>query len=581
MECSRDSSWQASNANGTHNDIHSNGNGQLHMDTRKPRTAGLSYPNHPQDDTATDHGAAPFDDMVKGPVPSLPREWLKLFSRPRRLLLTSNKHKSALDLQPRPIASTVSAPRPPVLKPEHQIVCKAKEQATQGYIETERSRDRSPSGLDQESNCRAALGKGKAPALDHSRHDPGLKDCATSVRGLDMPVKSFKVRPNHPHPTSVLDGKYFVSEHMPIPKVALDLWENRIRDPLKQALLRMSTRTDDYEAYSVIEFYMAGKRKDRLKPSVIITCCSKTRKKELRRIIDELNWLKSTGVEPIIIVDKSFGYRTQASNPDEGLNLEVEGRNLRQSTQTCGIQARLLSGRTGPSGLPSVSFTIGGFIMIEDQIVGLTTAHPLFPFKPDEMDSSDISSTDTDEADISDLDTKSLASLEDKPDSVNGSAAKHPSEYVSQVFDSREWPLPEHNPVIHNGTLESPEPEFQKFGRVAHFALNSSNSPQALENDQPQGDDQQQDWAIVSVRNSFHRLNSVRLPGDVNFTYLLETVTENERPSGKVWVITGHGPVPGVVSTQSVSIQLGQSSFDVQQITMDRCIGVLPLTQSC
>ena len=367
---------------------------------------------------------------------------------------------------------------------------------------------------------------------------------------------------------SALGNKYFVSEQAQIPKADVELWETRVREPLKEALRCMSAKTDDCEAYSVIEFYMAGKRKDRLKPTVIITCCSRARKKELKRIIDDLRWLKRLGVKPVIVVDDSFGYRQ---------SFEVEARSLHRTTQSCGIQARILARDMSASRKPPAAFTIGGYVMVDEQVYGLTTAHGLFLVNGIRSESTNTRNTLNgvfDEADISDSDTTSDDSSISISTVANSTSAEfHTSGMAPLGAQPIKAATSENTGSIDVTAPGSPEIKFEKVGRVHDYALDDNNDPLASRNNNPFTTKRDQDWALISFDKCLCQLNVVNFPGDLNPIVILDIVSEDTQTAGPVWVLTGRGPTLGQLNPLTVPIQLGKSSFNVQQITMATKIG--------
>ncbi|KAL8918358.1 MAG: hypothetical protein Q9208_007377 [Pyrenodesmia sp. 3 TL-2023] len=556
----------------------SNANG--HIDTKDEHASAseTTYHGHQYDHAeATKHQGNSLVRLIKGPIPSLPKELLNLLPRPRRSALSETQKGSVKSDQ---TYSATHLPAQILLDPGLGRSANGNKDhhSTNESSEARQMEDTDPFGINQHHIPSSANIKGKSPALDIHQQGvqvPELKTLRTEFQAID---ESVGAGADPLYPTIALGDKYFVCAQMPIPREDIDLWESRIREPLKKALLCMSSETDDYEAYGCIEFYMAGKRRDNLKPCVIITCCSNKRRKELRRILSKLEWLKITGLKWIVIVDKSFGYRTSTHLRDSyGVAFTVECRNLHQTTQSCGFQARLVSHSPRPSGQFLMAFTIGGFVLVDEKLYGLTTAHPLFPCAHHDSDDSDSPSADSDSSDKSDGEMNGSPSVGNSRfvTCSNGTTPNLGS--MSQIHSQSNAMASESIPGIHDRISDGSGVQFKTLGQVVHSALDSSNDSQTCDDDRIHRHQDHQDWALVSVEKHSCQLNIVHLPGDINPIVIQDTIAESEQSAGKVWILTGHGPVKGELSPLTVSMQLGRSSFDVQQITTERSISMLRL----
>lgn len=526
-----------------------------------------------------------FTTLIRGPIPSLPTNLYRLLKGQRVRPLVEPKdcdHPGDAGISPLPSLRK----EPTVIQPQEN----KKHLPDNGYLMPNAHSKTTPEvdndGL--KSIRTTETGTSQFACKDFKQDVLNLTSDETSSQ-FD-PSRSATNAPKIIHyPISSLGDSHFVSPQMPIPQPDIELWESRIRDPLKVTLRCMSTKTDDYEAYSVLEFFMAGRQKDRLKPMIIITCCSKTRKKELRRILNDLKWLKELGFRPIVVVDKSFGYRKGPTSTLGAHNYEVECRGSEVNLQSCGIVARLRSNdRNAPLSQP-VPITIGGFIMVNGKIYGLTIAHSLFPTKKrdneDHNDSeiSDASSDHSSTGGTSDARTDDIRSnillgnsfATVKENSVNTQSLPNMSQPVVAsklsdiVNENSDTSIPPSNGAI----------SFTHLGRIYQYALDSSNRPENISDEMERTLCKDQDWALVKLSRALlptNTVNTVKLPVDINPIVILE-YTVNEPVTGSVWVLTGEGPIYGELNPIMTPIQLGQSSFDVQQITLERSIGMLLL----
>ncbi len=73
----------------------------------------------------------------------------------------------------------------------------------------------------------------------------------------------------------------------------------------------------------MLEAFMAGRTKEVLKPLIWITCCSSRMEKQVKSHLKTLQWLKDSGFQYFIRVDKTFGFRTDDSTRFDAL-LSIE-----------------------------------------------------------------------------------------------------------------------------------------------------------------------------------------------------------------------------------------------------------------
>ena len=364
---------------------------------------------------------------------------------------------------------------------------------------------------------------------------------------------------------SRLDETHYVSEHMPISESDLSLWEHCVKQPLKQALFRMSTEIDDYEAYGVMEFYMAGKRRDNLKPRIIITCCSTAREKELRRILKNIKWLKKTGLRPLVVLDRSFGYRKEVNHVLKDQKLAVEIRKTNRVAYSCGVQARFRAVDQDVISSPTATFTVGGVLLIDGQFYGLTTAHSIFFAAEDARVASVHSTSSNPSSESSDMTTSDEDSIQPAP-----SDAWDRSNFDAQHGQVLSFEMKGKNPI--HGEVDSSE--YVHLGQIFKSSLDRRNEPCDSPMHQRNDSDRGQDWAIMTLDNSLTRINSFCPPGDRIPRVVHSYVPAYERVAGQVYVLCESGPKAGRLHSHSVHIQLGISSFDVQQITLENGIGM-------
>ena len=421
------------------------------------------------------------------------------------------------------------------------------------------------------------------------RTQPGTPAAASSVSASSI------------YPTSLMGSRHFVSEQMPIPESDFQVWQSRIKDPLKKALQRMSKATDDYEAYGVIEFYMAGRNRNKLRPRIIITCCSTARKRELKGILRKLTWLKDTGLKPLLIVDDSFGYRTRLSPKLKGPRYDVEASFPLHSSSLCGIPARTTLEHHESGLRTTAAFTIGGLILVNGQMFGLTTAHSFIgAWKgldaasqgdkklDDHLDSYntfDDSDGQSDDSGSETSDTQNSVSFmheaNNTPWSLSTPWQISTSAEIPRLLD-QQYSRRSDSTQINLSHISSEAPNLNTpifLGRIHAYALDSTNVPRGCESYDIQNQDNQ-DWAIVSIENGAYRENTIQIPDKARPTKIYQYVCEGTVVAGKVWVMTGSGGLQmGNLHPSTVSIQLGMSAYEVQQVTLAHGIGMSQLSR--
>ena len=116
--------------------------------------------------------------------------------------------------------------------------------------------------------------------------------------------------------------------------------------------------------------------------------------------------------------------------------------------------------------------------------------------------------------------------------------------------------------------------DFIHLGFVYQYALDCSNVPNTPETYEESAALSGQDWALIDIDEHLNELNTFIIPGDHTSSVISDCVSEHDQAAGKVWVLTGEEPLTGILNPLMAPIQLGKSSFDVQQITLEWGIGM-------
>jgi hypothetical protein len=190
------------------------------------------------------------------------------------------------------------------------------------------------------------------------------------------------------------------------------IWEGTLRSRPEDALCRSSRATNDSESPLALEFYMVGTSKKSLKPSIVITCCSSSRKKAVKSFLGGLKWLKDSDLRYVIIVDKTFGHRASNALDNATTNslLNIHARVPSEISSLCGVEAQVGKGDE------ATKFTLGGVILIDGRVYCMTVAHPFVAGtnkSASSTSSSDSINSDSDDSEFeSSLDGNSQFDLE-------------------------------------------------------------------------------------------------------------------------------------------------------------------------
>jgi len=315
-----------------------------------------------------------------------------------------------------------------------------------------------------------------------------------------------------PHHTTIrIDDKHYISMDMPMPSYYTSQWEGRIKKQLETSIASSMAIRDDMEAPLMLEAFMAGRTKEVLKPSIWITCCSSRMKKQLKSHLKTLQWLKDSGFQYSVRVDKTFGFRTDDSTRF-GAQLLIEARLPPVPETLCGIPAKAVSRNDRSPGKSEVPFTIGGLICMDGDFACLTAGHPFVPLSRYENEVK--SETESSESEDSDDSNSSH-------DSETGtSRVEH--EYI-------DWKL-----RTSQGSSEEADGSFETQEKRASFqalALNSILSGWShidpfydLYSDQSTVKDKGTDWAVLLVEPFPSLLvpNQFQIPGNELPTFVDE-----------------------------------------------------------
>jgi hypothetical protein len=316
----------------------------------------------------------------------------------------------------------------------------------------------------------------------------------------------------------------------------MNLWQGGIKKRLEDALCRESRATYDSEAALALEFYMAGTSNKNLKPSIMITCCSKNRRKSIQKCLGGLKWLKSSGLRYFIRVDETFGHRTVRTNESHIEYPLVEAR-LASTFQTlCGVSARIGGPSSANNEIAPIRFTIGGIVCTDWGFACLTAGHPFLPplLKNKEMagrNSSVDEGSDSDDSGFNwDDESSSIKSPNSIPDDPEPYLETTPGEPLPQI------PF---RPIPHRGLISNVDSPL-----VTRSALADGQLPG------------NPDWAVFLLKNDPQFLvpNSIQLPGADSPTFINGIIPHVVLDSGPVWIAAGSGLQRGFLNSNPASV---------------------------
>ncbi|KAF4627798.1 hypothetical protein G7Y89_g10354 [Cudoniella acicularis] len=373
----------------------------------------------------------------------------------------------------------------------------------------------------------STVGKNTIEYASVAKEPPGQKLASAE------PLKPYKV---------VQFGKRcYVCTEMPIPLETTRMWNESIKKLVEDVLHASSAAKADSETAMTLELYMANTTSKNLRPSILITCCSSKMKKQIRSVLGEKRWLKKSGFQYIVQVDKSFGYRTDDSGV-EPFTLEIQARIPISPETFCGVEARIAPGTNEDDNPSIVKFTIGGMISIDGTLCYLAAAHPFAPASRPATVSSEASSEEDD----------SDGSLPTTSRSSSGTVINHTSngnrgkgqtgEALPAPFPetfTETWPKLPYREISHGGVLA-----------ITRFRPGAENL----------------DWALLIASNT----PALPIPGEHKATPLLpDIITSTELTPGPVLVAAGSGLRRGNLNTSAASIFLRGSIHNVKQITLE------------
>jgi hypothetical protein len=345
------------------------------------------------------------------------------------------------------------------------------------------------------------------------------------------------------------------------------LWQSSIKERLKDALCRAARATHDSEAALALEFYMAGVSRRKLAPSIIITCCSAKKKREVKMLLSGLKWVKDSGFRCIVTIDETFGSRAEDS-ATSGSSMTLEAKVSSISQTLCGAQAQFICGLESSA----VRCTLGGIIRVNDRLYCLTSGHPFIPIVPEPQTGENLEgSVDATELNGYESDTT------EESTSDSGSGEKS-NEIELERIGVSDIDLPKYTAQRNIWDATIP---LRPIGNGLSFSCESP--PEQMEkNASATNRRQNSDWALLLATETIWPLNTIQIPGgDPDRVYITGINCNKDLGEGHVWIAAGSGMQSGTLSASASSIFLHGTFHEVRQITLGHNLGKIQFSVIC
>ena len=365
--------------------------------------------------------------------------------------------------------------------------------------------------------------------------------------------------------------KFHISPSMPIDEKIQAVWARQIRSRLSAVLFyNIPIGT------CVQEFMMVGKRPDTLKPTLVITCGDVATKKRVEKTFKSQGWLqellKANHIMFIALAAKTPLSAGPTSNDGNTVDLSQSYTvQLLPSgvTTSCG-QGLLISGADIRL---RQHCTLGGLLVVNGEILGLTAGHPFAKFEhhvirrehleavqvvedPSDEESSSVSSepfvfNDDDDGDANDstASTVSTVSCHENVDvpSTSIDGPPHKQHEISKPFSpSTKRYLPQATilPVSSPRYVSSVEDPLNNY-----------------------------DWALLErlPPHVISRLNKIAHV-DLRHDILIEGTVSGPVCGEVTITVAGLGPQLGYLHSSPATMKVDESVLEVQLITLERVL---------
>jgi hypothetical protein len=369
--------------------------------------------------------------------------------------------------------------------------------------------------------------------------------------------------------------KFHVAPGMPIDEKIAFVWASQIRHRLSAVLLHKIPKGTCLQ-----EFMMVGKKANALKPTIVINCGDAEIKKKVEKAFKSQGWLqdlvKANGIMLVALVAPTPLSAGPALSPTNTASLsECCSIQMHDSAATsCGLPLLVNASSTHPQRY----CTLGGLLIVNGKIFGLTARHPfeahvehrsaqheLHDFQgvrlPEDEESSEASSepfvfNDYDDdisGDLSSASTVSLHSLADLSSTSIGDPT-HGQHDISEAFSSSvEWSQ-SFNVVVPLSTLQAASSFEEPLGDCDWALLRMLPQP------------------VITLPNKITRIDS-------SHDIIIERTVSGSAHGEVTIMVAGIGEQLGYLHSSPATMKVDKSVLDVQLITLERILRKFRLEQ--
>lgn len=314
----------------------------------------------------------------------------------------------------------------------------------------------------------------------------------------------------------------YVAKGMLLDRELQEIFDRKLRSRISGILRRLKLN----DTRISLESAMVGVKPTpaAMKPTILCMCLTKDQRKAIVNAFSKMDFIPGVFCHKVVIFElkkSSTGQGSSHLGPMIGQTVEVVSQQY--FSTLCGTSARIL---LGDESIDYAKCTIGGLIIIDESLYGLTTAHGF--------------ATTTKEKLLAVV-NKGFQELADAN-----------SQTSAQIFTP-------------SGTIHS------------YKWTGDSEIDESEDLDDPE-DIGSQDWALVNIRPPFYSENNFSYCGTRNS--IAGYIRDEDLTYGEVYICSGNSGVQkGTLSGSTASIIMGKSIFEVRSIILEHELGISQYSQ--
>jgi hypothetical protein len=360
--------------------------------------------------------------------------------------------------------------------------------------------------------------------------------------------------------------KFHVSPSMPIDNKIQLIWTQQIRSRLSAVLLHtIPTGT------CVQEFMMVGKRPNALKPTLVITCGDAETKKRVEKSFKSQGWLqelmKANGIMFVALVAKtSLSAGPALYSPD-----------MDRLSECCSVQ--LLNGPAATScGLPLLvnpseaqpqrHCTLGGLLMVNGEIFGLTAGHPFKAHLEQRSAQNELHDLGQNARTLEDEESSDASGEPFVFNDDDSSRESLASTSTLSLYDRADFSSTSiDDPTQRQHDISKTFSLLIKWSQPYNATTPLTTPNNALPSEEPHGDC---DWALLEMLpHSIITLPNKIAHVDPRLDVPIERTVSGSAHGEVNIMVAGIGARLGYLHSSPVTMKVNESILDVQLITME------------